>query len=540
MRVSTPGLYDRILRACIIPLNKSDTSFSVDINSPSKSLKGVLLIFTQERSTTKFARDTEEFYNPKITKVEVTVEGVPNELYAQNMEYRHQYDEIVKHFAEGWLKEAGAIQKDLECLNVSEYLSNSQTCQCKKSKFCYEPHGHVITGDLRVIENAKLRELVAKGPKYREPNRVNWKATETMFLEFIDLYATNWSKREQVELKYLSEWKDQLKELVTDRISNLKGHFKSPKCKVLNQPDVKDTLHKLHANYVLVPADKAANNVIVVCKKYYIDTLVKELGINNINSNNPAYIPIDDSFETIIKSHNQFITSVGLEMSEEDQNLPYLYWTPKLHKSPYKHRFIAGSSKCTIKDLSCLLTKLLSTIKDGLVRYCNTKTSRNGVNNMWILKNSTSLLSSLDQLDVCTAKSVQTFDFSMLYTSIPHDLLKSRISNLVHNAFRKKDGSVRYTHIKLTRAKGYFTHDINGGGDNMFTADSICEMIEFLIDNIFVQFGGRLFRQVIGIPMGTNCAPLLADLFLYSYENEFLDNMIRSGHRRLARSFNLC
>ena len=82
-------LYDRILRACIIPLDKSDTSFSIDINSPSKSLKGVLLIFTKERSATKFTRDTEEFYNPKITKVEVTVEGVPNELYAQNMEYRH-------------------------------------------------------------------------------------------------------------------------------------------------------------------------------------------------------------------------------------------------------------------------------------------------------------------------------------------------------------------------------------------------------------------------------------------------------------------
>ena len=278
-------------------------------------------------------------------------------------------------------------------LNVSEYFSNPQTCQCKESKFCNEPHGHVITGDLRVIENAKLRELVAKGPKYREPNRVNWKAAETMFLESIDLYAKNWSKREQVELKYLSEWKDQSKELVSHRISNLKGHFKSPKCKS---------------------------------------------------------------------------------------------------------------------------------------------------NNMWILKNSTSLLSSLDQLDVRTATSVQTFDFSTLYTSIPHDLLKSRISNLVHNAFRKKHGSVRYTHIKVTRAKGYFTHDINGGGDNMYTADNICKMIEFLIDNIFVQFGGRLFRQVIGIPMGTNCAPLLADLFLYSYENEFLDNMIRSGHRRLARSFNLC
>ena len=74
----------------------------------------------------------------------------------------------------------------------------------------------------------------------------------------------------------------------------------------------------------------------------------------------------------------------------------------------------------------------------------------------------------------------------------------------------------------------------------MYTADNICKMIIFLIDDIFVQFGGCLFRQIIGISMGANCASLLADLFLYSYENEFLDNMIRSGHRRLARSFNLC
>ena len=111
--------YDRILRARIIPLNNSNTRFSIDINSPSKSLKGVLLIFTKERSATKFNHDTEEFFNPKITKVEVTVEGVPNELYAQNMEYRHQYDEIVKHFAKGRLKEAGAIQKDLQLHNVN-------------------------------------------------------------------------------------------------------------------------------------------------------------------------------------------------------------------------------------------------------------------------------------------------------------------------------------------------------------------------------------------------------------------------------------
>ena len=62
-------LYDRILRARIIPLNNSDTSFSVDIKSPSKSLKGVSLILMKERSATKSSGDTEEFFNPKITQV---------------------------------------------------------------------------------------------------------------------------------------------------------------------------------------------------------------------------------------------------------------------------------------------------------------------------------------------------------------------------------------------------------------------------------------------------------------------------------------
>ena len=58
----------------------------------------------------------------------------------------------------------------LSNLDITNYLSNPQHCQCNISKFCYEPHGHVITGDVMVIENVKLRQLVAKGPKYREPN----------------------------------------------------------------------------------------------------------------------------------------------------------------------------------------------------------------------------------------------------------------------------------------------------------------------------------------------------------------------------------
>ena len=69
------------------------------------------------------------------------------------------------------------------------------------------------------------------------------------------------------------------------------------------------------------------------------------------------------------------------------------------------------------------------------------KTSHTGVNNMWILKNSTNLLSSLGHLGVHKATSIQTFDFSTLYTSIPHDLLKSRMNNIINNVFKHKNGA---------------------------------------------------------------------------------------------------
>ena len=62
-------------------------------------------------------------------------------------------------------------------------------------------------------------------------------------------------------------------------------------------------------------------------------------------------------------------------------------------------------------------------------------------------------------------------------------------------------------------------------------------MIEFLVDNIFVQFVGRVFQKTIGIPMGTNCAPFLADLFLYSYETDFLDGLLKQKQTQLAQKF---
>ena len=98
----------------------------------------------------------------------------------------------------------------------------------------------------------------------------------------------------------------------------------------------------------------------------------------------------------MLDNHKSVLTSFGIQSNSEELDLPYIYWIPKMHKNLYKHRFIAGSSKCSTKPLSILLTKLLTHIKQGLQKYCETAYSRSGVNQMWILKNSQELLDHLN------------------------------------------------------------------------------------------------------------------------------------------------
>ena len=63
-------------------------------------------------------------------------------------------------------------------------------------------------------------------------------------------------------------------------------------------------------------------------------------------------------------------------------------------------------------------------------------------------------------------------------------------------------------------------------------------MPEFLVDNIFMVFGEKGFKHIVGIPIGTNCAPLLTDIFLYSYDAEFIQSLLSTGKKKLASQFN--
>ena len=92
-------LYDRVLRHRKITANKSDTLWNINLNIPARSMKGVLMLF--EDPAAAYKRHTEAFYNPKTTKVEITIEGVPNQLYSPGLRAYQQWDEARKLHAGG-------------------------------------------------------------------------------------------------------------------------------------------------------------------------------------------------------------------------------------------------------------------------------------------------------------------------------------------------------------------------------------------------------------------------------------------------------
>ena len=112
----------------------------------------------------------------------------------------------------------------------------------------------------------------------------------------------------------------------------------------------------------MAPADKAANNVVVVLKRYYINTLRQELSTAKTYEHN--------RFEetSIVDKHRcHMAAKFGLFVDEDHSKLPTLNWLPELHKRPYKARFIANSSACTTTELSILLISCLKAIKNHVI-----------------------------------------------------------------------------------------------------------------------------------------------------------------------------
>ena len=117
--------------------------------------------------------------------------------------------------------------------------------------------------------------------------------------------------------------------------------------------------------------------------------------------------------------------------------LPTFYWLPKLHKRPYKSHFISNSSHCSTTILSKHITSALTAVKDHVIKYSETAFSNSNVNYFWSIKNSSEVIEKL-RLRNFRGSHVSSFDFSTLYTSLPHALIKAKVLSLVNWCFNRE------------------------------------------------------------------------------------------------------
>ena len=123
-------LYDRVLWHMKMAMDKSNTLWNINLNVPARSMKGILMLFENVAAQHPFARTTEAFYNPQITKVEVAIEGIPNQLYSQGMRAYQMWDDAKKYFAasSGRKRHAdvGTVAKDLALadVNLGDFLTS--------------------------------------------------------------------------------------------------------------------------------------------------------------------------------------------------------------------------------------------------------------------------------------------------------------------------------------------------------------------------------------------------------------------------------
>ena len=116
---------------------------------------------------------------------------------------------------------------------------------------------------------------------------------------------------------------DLVVDVVKRRIRRLKHSVNTRSESIFRDPDVRE-LSRLHENFVIVPADKASNNYTFVCKRYYVDILIEELGLHSL-SGNPTYNLTEFSASEVLDNHKSVLTSFGIQTNNEELDLPYIY-----------------------------------------------------------------------------------------------------------------------------------------------------------------------------------------------------------------------
>ena len=310
-------------------------------------------------------------------------------------------------------------------------------CQCDEedvAAFVDPIHGHVLTGDLNIVQNLELRDAMSKGAKFREVPRLSRMQIEASLLQDLDRFKEKWCEKERFENE-LDPWISLIKQKIKVKLDNMpdigKGRL------VLEKPEVKTELNRLKSRYIITVVDKAANNFAFQCQKFYFLRAATELGVNNLQGNS-TYAVVGDKNNIALNIRTEMEQKFRIETNVQD--FPVIFWQPKFHKDPVKFRGIAGSRNKILSPLEKVVGRMMKHLSNHFQNYCGTAERLTSFRHFFVIKNSGGILDSLQKLKG-NAVTFDSFDFSDLYTNFRHGEILERLNWLIdlmfHNAGKR-------------------------------------------------------------------------------------------------------
>lgn len=450
--------------ACIESFKFSDTQYKdlirdllfFRIKSDSQIIKEYFNMMFQQKSFNLFNPSVmfnklEPFFPLKNTKIIVSYS------------YNKPFSSTVFNYRQTAISDLDLDNIVCICDEFPEYIDNN--------------HQHVITGNLNIMNNNNIRQLLNFGTKFRLNKKLDIKKVTNLFLENINKFILKLSYKHSFPIQAFFEWKHFVLKHFGDF---LKQHLnnKNDIYQTFSKEDRK-YLENFKQNFIFVPVDKAASNYAIICKLFYVKKILEEL--HNKNS----YEKYTLNKKELIKIFSNFANKINYTPSLH-LNLPFLFLTPKFHKNPVKFRFICCTTNSIGKCFNIQLQNVLKQIY-GFLKFKYKNSSY-----FWIIENSLDVLNRLPE----NPHSVQSYDFENLFNNIPINLL----SNILHFIF---DTFFIEDELKIDK-KRFF---------------NLCN---FCFNNNYLCFNKYIFKQIKGVGMGTNYSSTAANLFLFYFEFKYV------------------
>ena len=428
-------------------------------------------------------------------------------------------------------------------LKAGEIATRKCRCGAISEQFKKNGNGHVVTSDLSFITHAPTRQLLEKGTTFRDKYAELKAETEMDAIDYgIEQYIQRSSEINGVPQYLFDDWRRTIKAKIKAEYDQLED---TAEAEVAQSEEIQEELRQLKQQYAIVSADKASSTYVIYCKSYLCQQVQHEI------QQDSTYAEAEENEKQIIENHRSFVMNEELatppaekEAEKIDQDafveqLPVFGVTVKLHKKN-KLRFLAKSHNSSLKQLAKWITRALKAMSQESEAMWRDLFMSVGIvsTGSWVINSSKQCRERMDKMQqagLSPADSQQTYDFSTMYTQLELDSLKKQMeeyASLVFEYAKENHGRGEAMVLQIHKKKGprwirADTNPTDTASSKIITAARIHKWISYLLDNLHVKLGEKVYRQIKGVPMGTSCSPFLANLLLFMYEFRFVQRTVQ-------------